>query len=98
MRTNIEIDAKLMMQAMKASGMATKRAAVEAGLALLVRSHAQEGIRKLFGKVKFYPDYDYKAMRISDKWERALEGGGTDPGRPTPRVNLASRATRKKAA
>ncbi len=67
MRTNIEIDDKLMEEAMKASGAATKKAAVEAGLALLVKSHAQLGIWKLFGKVEFYPDYDHKAMRVSDK-------------------------------
>ena len=37
MRTNIEIDDKLLSDAMKASGLATKRATVEEGLRLLVR-------------------------------------------------------------
>ena len=37
MRTNIEIDDKLLAEAMKASGLATKRATVEEGLRLLVR-------------------------------------------------------------
>jgi Arc/MetJ family transcription regulator len=41
MRTNIEIDDKLMAQAMKASGHSTKRAAVEEGLRLLVRLRNQ---------------------------------------------------------
>ncbi len=98
MRTNIEIDDKLMKQAMKASGTATKKAAVEAGLALLVRSHAQEGIRKLFGKVKFSPDYDYKAMRLSDKWEQSAAGLEPDATLSRLRTNGTGKVTRKKAA
>lgn len=41
MRTNIEIDDKLLMQAMKATGLSTKRATVEEGLRLLVRMRKQ---------------------------------------------------------
>jgi Arc/MetJ family transcription regulator len=37
MRTNIEIDDKLMAQAIKLTGLPTKRAVVEEGLRLLVR-------------------------------------------------------------
>jgi Arc/MetJ family transcription regulator len=37
MRTNIEIDDKLLSEAMAVSGLRTKRAAVEEGLRLLVR-------------------------------------------------------------
>ena len=51
MRTNIEIDDKLMAKAMKASGALTKRAVVDRALRLLVRLEAQAGIRKLRGKV-----------------------------------------------
>ena len=51
MRTNIDIDDKLMKQAMKATGAATKKAAVEASMRLAVRLKQQEGIRKLRGKV-----------------------------------------------
>ncbi len=51
MRTNIDIDDKLMKQAMTATGAATKKAAVEASMRLAVRLKAQEGIRKLRGKV-----------------------------------------------
>ena len=45
MRTNIEIDDKLMKRAMKASKseMKTKKAVVEEALELLVRIRAQEG-------------------------------------------------------
>jgi Arc/MetJ family transcription regulator len=37
MRTNIDIDDELLSQAMKATGLSTKRATVEEGLRLLVR-------------------------------------------------------------
>jgi Arc/MetJ family transcription regulator len=41
MRTNIDIDDDLMARAQKASGLATKKAAVEEGLRLLVRLKEQ---------------------------------------------------------
>ena len=66
MRTNIEIDDKLMAKAMKASRLETKtkKAVVEEALELLVKSRSQEeGLRRLFGKGQFWDDYDYKAMR-----------------------------------
>jgi len=50
-RTNIEIDDQLMDQAMKASGLATKRETVEAGLRLLVQLKRQQGIRSYRGKL-----------------------------------------------
>ncbi len=50
MRINIEIDDELLSQAMAASGQATKRATVEAGLRLLVRIRRQaEALRALKG-------------------------------------------------
>jgi Arc/MetJ family transcription regulator len=51
MRTNIDIDDRLMQEAMRRSGARTKRAAVEAGLRLLAETHAQSSIRRLRGKV-----------------------------------------------
>jgi Arc/MetJ family transcription regulator len=41
MRTSIEIDDRLMREAMRCSGARTSVAAVEAGLRLLVRTHKQ---------------------------------------------------------
>lgn len=41
MRTNIEIDDDLLAAAMKATGLATKRATVEEGLRLVVRLRGQ---------------------------------------------------------
>jgi Arc/MetJ family transcription regulator len=58
MRTNIDIDDRLMEEAMKSSGSRTKRAAVEAGLRLLIRTRSQDSIRKLRGKVKWEGDLE----------------------------------------
>jgi Arc/MetJ family transcription regulator len=63
MRTNIEIDDKLMTEAMKSSGAATKRAAVEEALRLLVRIKGQSKIRELRGKVQW--DGDLNEMRLN---------------------------------
>lgn len=53
MRTNIVIDDALIEQAMKATGLSTKKAVVEAGLQLLIQVKAQTGVRRLRGKVKW---------------------------------------------
>lgn len=51
MRTNIDIDDRLMRRAMKSSGARTKKAAVEAALRLLADTYAQGSIRRLRGKI-----------------------------------------------
>jgi Arc/MetJ family transcription regulator len=56
LRTNIDIDDRLMSQAMRRSGARTKKAAVETGLRLLVKTHAQTAIRRLRGKVQWEGD------------------------------------------
>jgi Arc/MetJ family transcription regulator len=61
MRTNIVIDNRLMRQAMKATGLSTKKAVVEEGLRMLVKVKGQEGIRRLRGKVDW--EGDLNAMR-----------------------------------
>ena len=58
MRTNIDIDDGLMRQAMRTSGARTKRAAVEDGLRLLIRTRGQRSIRRLRGKVAWDGDLD----------------------------------------
>lgn len=62
MRTNIEIDDKLMRQALKLTKLPTKRAAVEAGLRLLVQLKRQESIRDLAGKVHWEGDLDQSRL------------------------------------
>jgi len=60
-RTNIEIDDKLMKDALRATGAKTKREAVELGLKTLVQLRAQAKARELKGKVSWEGDLD--AMR-----------------------------------
>jgi Arc/MetJ family transcription regulator len=61
MRTNIVIDDQLMSEALKATGLSTKREAVELGLRTLVRLSEQEAIRRFRGRLAWEGDLD--AMR-----------------------------------
>ena len=56
MRTNIDIDDRLMREAMRSSRSQTKRAAVEEGLRLLIQTRAQTGIRRVRGKIRWHGD------------------------------------------
>ncbi|MDE0116724.1 MAG: type II toxin-antitoxin system VapB family antitoxin [bacterium] len=58
MRTNIEIDDKLMDEARRASGLRTKRATVEEALKLLVQTKKQADIRRLRGKLQWEGSLD----------------------------------------
>lgn len=58
MRTNIVIDDKLMNDALKATGLTTKKDAVEEGLKLLIQKNKQQNIRKLRGKLKWEGNID----------------------------------------
>jgi len=58
MRTNIEIDDKLMEDALKATGLKTKKEAVELGLKALIKLEKQGSIRALRGKLKWEGDLD----------------------------------------
>jgi Arc/MetJ family transcription regulator len=61
MRTNVVIDDLLMRDALKTSGLQTKKDAIEEGLKLLVRFNRQKSIRRMRGKLKWEGDLD--AMR-----------------------------------
>ena len=61
MRTNIVIDDDLMEATLKATGLKTKREAVEAGLRTLLRLSQQTELRKLRGKHEWVGNLD--AMR-----------------------------------
>ena len=56
MRTNIEIDDKLMKDALRATGAKTKREAVELGLKTIVLLRTQEKARDLRGKITWEGD------------------------------------------
>ncbi len=58
MRTNIEIDDKLMTEALKATGLKTKKEAVELGLKALIKLNKQASIRSLRGKLRWEGNLD----------------------------------------
>ena len=62
MRTNIVIDDGLMTEVLKATGLRTKREAVDLGLRTLLRLKQQERIRKYRGRLTW--DGDPDAMRL----------------------------------
>lgn len=64
MRTNIVIDDALMDEALKVTGLKTKKEAVELGLRTLIRLRQQAGIKAFRGKLA---------------WEGEL-GRSSDPG------------------
>lgn len=61
MRTNIVIEDRLMEEAMRLSGLKTKREAVEEGLRTLVRLEKQRRVRAFRGKLAWKGDLS--AMR-----------------------------------
>jgi Arc/MetJ family transcription regulator len=61
MRTNIVIDDALMASALKATGLKTKREAVELGLRTLLQLRRQNEIRRFRGKLAW--EGDLEAMR-----------------------------------
>jgi Arc/MetJ family transcription regulator len=71
MRTNVDIDDKLMKQALRLSGLKTKRAVIDAALRMFVRVKHQSDILNLAGKVHWEGNLD--AMREGRLFD--------DPGR-----------------
>jgi len=58
MRTNIVIDDKLMRETLRATGLKTKREAVDLGLRTLLRLRRQAEIRRFRGKLDWRGDLD----------------------------------------
>ncbi len=65
MRTSIVIDDRLMAEAMRATGLKTKREVVELGLKTLLGLRRQADIRKLRGKLAWTGDLE--AMRTDGR-------------------------------
>jgi Arc/MetJ family transcription regulator len=70
MRTNVVIDDDLMSSALKASGLKTKRDAIEAGLKLLVQVKSQKEIKRFRGKLKWSGNLD--EMRLDTRRRRQI--------------------------
>lgn len=77
MRTNIDIDDKVMEAAMAAGGFKTKREAVEAGLRLVARRKVYDGLLALRGKLH---------------WDDSDEAWATARGQQTVVANEAAPA------
>jgi len=67
MRTNIDIDDRLMAEAMAATGLPTKRETVEAALRLIARRKRQASARDLFGAVEWQGDLDAERRDAPDR-------------------------------
>ena len=63
MATNLALDDRLILDAVKLGGHKTKREAVTAALQEYVRAKRRLGILDMFGKVDFDPSWDYKEER-----------------------------------
>jgi Arc/MetJ family transcription regulator len=63
MATNLNIDDKLLMEAVRVGKLKTKRATVNQALLEYVQRHKQQEILKSFGSIDFAPDYNYKQQR-----------------------------------
>jgi len=64
MATNLNIDEKLLAQALKAGGFKTKKVTVNEALREFIQRRKQAEILKIFGSVEFDPKYDHKKERI----------------------------------
>jgi Arc/MetJ family transcription regulator len=87
MRTNIEIDDKLMADAMEAGGHKTKREAVEAGLRLVARRKVYDGLLALRGKLH-WDDSD-------EGWARVREQQALVANEAAPAPYIATTAATK---
>jgi len=58
MRTNIVIDDELMKEALKLTGLKTKKDAVELGLKTLIKLNKQERLKHYRGKLKWEGDLE----------------------------------------
>jgi len=63
MRTNIELNDKLVKEAFRYANVTTKRELVELALKEFVEAHRRKDVRELRGKVKIRDGYDHKALR-----------------------------------
>lgn len=63
MATNLALDDRLLNEALRLGGHATKKATVTEALEEYIRRRQQARIVELFGKIDYDPTYDYKKAR-----------------------------------
>lgn len=66
-RTNIDIDDDLLAEAMRLSGLKTKKAVVEEALRLLTKRHRQRDILDLRGKLRWEGNLEESRLDELDK-------------------------------
>ncbi len=67
MATNLALDDKLINEARRIGGHATKKEAVTAALDEYIRRRKQLDLLNHFGTIDFDPNYDYKKNRKLDR-------------------------------
>jgi len=63
MRTNIDIDDKLLEQAFSVSRARTKKELVHEALQELVKRRSRKDLTELAGEIEFHKDFDHKTLR-----------------------------------
>ncbi|WP_457576233.1 type II toxin-antitoxin system VapB family antitoxin [Desulfomarina sp.] len=64
MRTNIVLDDALVAEALRLSGLKTKREVVDAALRDFVERKKRKNLLELAGQIQFRDGYDYKTLRL----------------------------------
>ncbi len=72
--TNIDLDEKLIAEAMSATGLRTKKAVVEEGLRALIRLHEQQDARRLRGMMQWEDPEPEPVAKVA-KTARKGKGG-----------------------
>jgi Arc/MetJ family transcription regulator len=63
MRTNIVLDDDLLDEAIRVSGIKTKKDVVHEALKVFIATKKRKSLLDLAGKIEFASGYDYKALR-----------------------------------
>ncbi|HYX25506.1 MAG TPA: type II toxin-antitoxin system VapB family antitoxin [Thermoanaerobaculia bacterium] len=67
MRTNIVLDDDLLSEAIRVTGMKTKKEVVHEALRLLIATKKRKNLLDLKGKIELAPGYDYKTLRTDER-------------------------------
>lgn len=76
MRTNIVIDDQLMNDALKVTGLTTKREVVELGLETLIKLKQQEKIKAFKGKLKWSANLDSMRSDATPRYAKRSRQAG----------------------
>jgi Arc/MetJ family transcription regulator len=63
MRTAVNISEELITRAIQISGLKTEQEVIETAISEFIAKRTRKDLSELKGKIKFAPDYDYKALR-----------------------------------